>query len=260
MNLIFISDKCDRVQCDNEIISYRRKISYKKYLVMKNLLNISGLFIAISIMIVTVTSCSKDDSAANNPNDNGNNNIANLQAQINSLPKESLNAAELNSLAFLREEEKLARDVYIALYNKWGVNIFNNISNSEQAHMEAVLLLLQKYSLTDPVSNNATGVFQNTTLQNLYNELVAKGHVNLSAAYQVGATIEDLDIFDLKRALVDTDNQDIKLVFDMLTKGSRNHLRSFYKNILNVGGTYIPQYITQSEFDAIINSSMETGF
>lgn len=227
---------------------------------MKNLLKISGLFIALSTMIVTVTSCSKEDTVANNLNSNGNNNIANLQAQINSLPKETLNAAELNSLVLLREEEKLARDVYIALYNKWGVTIFNNISNSEQTHMEAVLLLLQKYSLTDPVGNNATGVFQNTTLQNLYNELVAKGNVNVSAAYQVGATIEDLDIFDIKRLLVDTDNQDIQLVYTMLEKGSRNHLRSFYKNILNVGGTYIPQYITQAEFDAIINSSMETGF
>jgi len=183
-----------------------------------------------------------------------------LQTQINSFPKDSLNQAELGSLSFMREEEKLARDVYIILYNKWGVNIFNNISASEQTHMDAVLLLLQKYSLADPVGTNAVGVFQNETLQILYNQLVAKGNTKLAEAYQVGATIEDLDIFDLKRLLVDIDNQDIRLVYDMLTRGSRNHLRSFYKNILNTGGTYIPQYITQSEFDAIINSSMETGF
>ncbi|MDP3667796.1 MAG: DUF2202 domain-containing protein, partial [Sediminibacterium sp.] len=71
---------------------------------------------------------------------------------------------------------------------------------------------------------------------------------------------EDLDIFDLKNALINIDNQDIRLVYDNLTKGSRNHMRSFYKNVLNVGGTYTPQYITQAEFDAIINSAMETGF
>lgn len=123
-----------------------------------------------------------------------------------------------------------------------------------------MLLLLQKYSLTDPVGNNAVGVFQNITLQNLYNQLVAKGNISVAEAYQVGATIEDLDIFDLKRLLVDIDNRDIRLVYDMLTKGSRNHLRSFYKNILNIGGIYISQYITQAEFDAIINSPMETGF
>lgn len=209
--------------------------------------------------MLTVVSCSKNDAPAKNDN-NGNINFANLQAQINSLPKEPLSQAELASLSFMREEEKLAKDVYITLYNKWGVNIFTNISASEQTHMESVLLLLTKYSLTDPVGSNAIGVFNNTTLQNLYNQLVVQGNTSILEAYKVGATIEDLDIFDLRNALINIDSQDIRLVYDMLTKGSRNHMRSFYKNILNVGGTYIPQYITQAEFDAIINSSMETGF
>ena len=160
----------------------------------------------------------------------------------------------------MREEEKLARDVYITLYSKWSVNIFNNISSSEQTHMDAVLLLLKKYNLTDPVGSNAVGVFNNATLQNLYNQLVAQGNNSVLDAYKVGATIEDLDIFDLKNTLLNNDHQDIKLVYDMLTKGSRNHMRSFYKNILNTGGSYTPQYITQAEFDAIINSSMEIGF
>jgi len=227
---------------------------------MKNLLKNSGVVLILSALIFTIASCSKDDTPANNGNDNGNINIANLQAQIASLPKEPLNPVELSSLSFMREEEKLARDVYITLYNKWGVNIFTNISSSEQTHMDAILMLLNKYSLIDPVGSNGVGVFANTTLQTLYNQLVAKGSASVLDAYKVGATIEDLDIFDLKTALISIDNQDIRLVYDMLTKGSRNHMRSFYKNILNVGGTYTPQYITQAEFDAIINSAMETGF
>ena len=211
-------------------------------------------------LFFTVASCSKDDTPANNGNNNGNINIANLQAQITSLPKEPLNSIELSTLSFMREEEKLARDVYITMYNKWGVNIFTNISSSEQTHMESVLLLLNKYSLTDPVGINLVGVFNNTRLQNLYTQLVVQGNTSILEAYKVGATIEDLDIFDLQTALVNIDNQDIRLVYDMLAKGSRNHLRSFYRNVLNAGGTYTPQYITQAEFDAIVNSAMETGF
>lgn len=227
---------------------------------MKNLLKNSGLLILAAGLVLSVTSCSKDDTPSNKANDNGNINTANLQAQINTLPKEPLSTAELTSLSFMREEEKLARDVYNTLYNKWGVNIFTNISNSEQTHMDAILMLLNKYSLTDPVGSNSVGVFSNATLQNLYNQLVAQGNASVPDANKVGATIEDLDIFDLKTALTSIDNQDIRLVYDMLTKGSRNHMRSFYKNILNTGGAYIPQYITQAEFDAIINSAMETGF
>lgn len=213
----------------------------------------------LAAMLFTVASCSKDDTSGSKGN-NGNINMANLQTQITSLPIDPLSPAELATLSFMREEEKLARDVYITLYNKWGVNIFSNISNSEQIHMDAILMLLNKYSLTDPVGSNAVGVFNNTTLQNLYNQLLVQGNTSILEAYKVGATIEDLDIFDLKNALFGNDNQDIKLVYDMLTKGSRNHMRSFYKNMLNVDGTYFPQYITQAEFDAIINSPMEKGF
>jgi hypothetical protein len=227
---------------------------------MKKVLKTGVSLFLSAALVVSIASCSKDDTPANNGNDNGNINFANLQAQITSLPKEPLNSTELTSLSFMREEEKLARDVYITLYNKWGVNIFTNISNSEQTHMESVLLLLNKYNLADPVGTNPVGVFNNTILQGLYNQLVLQGNSSVLEAYKVGATIEDLDIFDLKNALTTIDNQDIKLVYDMLTKGSRNHLRSFYKNVLNVGGTYTAQYITQAEFDAIINSAMETGF
>lgn len=225
---------------------------------MKNLLKSLSFFLLAVVFTVTLASCGKDDT--NPANDDANINNTNLQTQINSLPKEALSQDELNNLAYLREEEKLARDVYITLYNKWKVNIFTNISASEQTHMDAVLSLLNKYALPDPVGSNAVGVFKDSALQNLYNQLVAKGNISVLDAYKVGATIEDVDIFDLKNALLKTDNQDIRLVYDMLTKGSRNHIRSFYKNILNTGGTYTPQYITQAEFDAIINSGMETGF
>lgn len=227
---------------------------------MKKSVRNAGFVILFGTLFFSISSCSKDNSPANNANNNGNINIANLQAQINSLPKEPLNQTELTSLSFMREEEKLARDVYITLYNKWGVNIFTNISASEQTHMESVLLLLTKYNLTDPVGSNPVGVFNNVTFQTLYNQLLAQGNTSLPDAYKAGATIEDLDIFDLTNALTGIDNQDIRLVYNNLTKGSRNHMRSFYKNILNVGSTYTPQYITQAEFDAIINSPMETGF
>ncbi len=159
----------------------------------------------------------------------------------------------------MREEEKLARDVYTTLYGKWKIIIFNNIGESEQTHMDAVLQLLNRYNLQDPVGNNNVGEFNNADLQELYLQLVELGSTSISDALQVGATIEDLDIFDLENALTKIDNQDIELVYDNLTKGSRNHLRSFYSNILIASETYVPQFITQEKFDAIVNSPMETG-
>ena len=184
---------------------------------------------------------------------------AQVNSQINNLPKETLSTIEKSSLLVMREEEKLARDVYITLFRKWNLKVFNNISNSEQTHTNAVLALLQKYDIADPVGNNEIGVFENEPLQELYDKLVAQGSVSLLEGVKVGATVEDLDIFDLEEYLKVVDNQDIIYVYQNLTKGSRNHLRSFYGQVLSQNGTYEAQFISQSEFDAVINSARETG-
>jgi len=211
---------------------------------MKNL-----LIVAIMI-VVTTTSCKKDEEKTSS-NDIG--------AQINDFPKESLNADELASLKIMREEEKLAHDVYMNLYRKWNTPIFTNIAASEQTHTNAVLTLLNKYQITDPVGNNAEGIFTDTTLQTIYNQLVVKGNSSNLDGFIVGATVEDLDIFDLNHWLTKIDNQDLKFVYENLNKGSRNHLRSFYTQILQSGGTYKAQYLTQEQLEAIINSPKETG-
>ncbi|HOY95328.1 MAG TPA: DUF2202 domain-containing protein, partial [Catalimonadaceae bacterium] len=210
---------------------------------MKNILILILFASTISI------SCKKENvGAGNDPT-----------AQINAYPKEPLSADETASLLMMREEEKLAHDVYMALGNKWGTNIYSNIASSEQSHTNAVLTLIQKYNLTDPVGSNPAGVFRDSTLQTLYNQLVAKGSLTALDGFKIGATIEDLDIYDLNNWSSKTDNQDIRFVYQNLTKGSRNHLRSFYSQITGSGGSYTAQYLTQSELEAIINSPKETG-
>ena len=206
-------------------------------------------FISI-ITILTISGCKKDEAAAPGQN---------IASQIKAYPIESLNADETASLLYMREEEKLAHDVYITLHHKWGTNMFSNIAASEQTHSEAVLELIKKYGLVDPVGSQAVGVFSDTTLQKIYNQLIIQGNASSLEAFKVGATIEDLDIFDLNNWSARIDNQDIKFVYQNLTKGSRNHLRSFYSQITGAGGSYSAQYISQAEFDSIINSAKETG-
>jgi len=177
---------------------------------------------------------------------------------IASLPLEPLNDAEKSSLLFMREEEKLARDVYDYLYLKWSLQIFDNISTSEQPHMDAILELLNRYELEDPAKQDESGSFVNSDLQKLYTDLTKVGTTSIVDALKVGAAIEEIDILDLNNALdVDVDNQDITIVYENLMKGSRNHLRSFVKTLGNQGVIYQPQYLTKEEYDAIINSDME---
>jgi hypothetical protein len=209
----------------------------------------SIIFLSIWTISSLLISCKKDEINTN----------SSISEQINNFPKEALSTDETNSLLVMREEEKLAYDVYTTLYKKWGLAVFNNISSSEITHTTAVLTLMNRFNIADPVGNNAVGIFENSTLQALYNQLVAQGSISITEAVKVGATIEDLDIFDLHEWQKKVDNQDINFVYDNLTKGSRNHLRSFYGQVLNQNSTYKAQYITQTEFDAIIDSPKETN-
>ena len=183
-----------------------------------------------------------------------------LQDQLATIPLGVLTAEEEAGLLFMREEEKLAHDVYVQLDAQWQQLVFANIAPSEQTHTEAVLQLLQRYTVQDPVGSNPAGVFIDATLQGLYDVLVARGSATLIDALMVGAEVEELDIFDLDQRLATVvDNDDIVLVYDALKKGSRNHLRAFMRALTEQNVTYTPQHLSQEDFDAIVNSPMETG-
>ncbi len=163
---------------------------------------------------------------------------------------------EVQSLIHMRQEEKLARDVYLSLYQRWGARIFNNIASSEQRHTNAVKTLLDRYGIPDPITNDSIGFFQDPNLTNLYQTLVDQGSRSLLDALVVGATIEDLDIYDLDEALANIAvNSDVIRVYTHLVHGSENHMRAFYRQIVRNGGTYSPQYISQERFDEIISGS-----
>lgn len=178
---------------------------------------------------------------------------------VGSVTEEDLSAEEVAGLLFMREEEKLAHDVYVALFNVWGAQVFANIAESETEHTEAIRQLILSHSLPDPAATTAPGVFVNTELQALYDQLVAMGQPSLIEALKVGCLIEEKDIQDIndKKKLV-IDEPDIVQVYDHLLCGSRNHLRAFNDNLLQQGVTYVPQVITQAEWDAIAYSAQES--
>ena len=113
--------------------------------------------------------------------------------------------------------------------------------------------------LPDPAAGNAPGEFQDQNLQGLYDILIARGQASLIDALIVGAQIEDLDINDLNLQLQIADNADVILVYNSLLEGSQNHLRAFISQLTALGFEYVPEYISQELFDAIINSPAETG-
>ena len=138
----------------------------------------------------------------------------------------ALTATETSSILFMKQEEKVARDVYQMLYAKWGHVTFGNIAVSEQSHMDAVDNLIARYRLTD-TTPAAAGKFTYPELQALYDELIVLGNKSLEDALAVGVMIEQADIADLQAALKATKEKPIRNVFTNLMEGSYNHLAAF---------------------------------
>ena len=169
-----------------------------------------------------------------------------------------LSDLEIADLLFMREEEKLARDSYIVLHELWGEAVYSNISISEQQHMDAMEKLLDKYGLPDPVADeDDVGSFVDDELDVLFTYLMDLGEESALAGLNVGGLIEEKDMHDIQAAIDAADHQDIKDVYGSLLCGSRNHLRSFVKNIELAGSTYTASVLPQDEVDEIANSPME---
>ena len=72
-----------------------------------------------------------------------------LSDTLDQITAGQLSDTEIDGILYMREEEKLARDVYLTLSQQWELPIFQNIAGSEATHMEAVSHLLDRYGLTD---------------------------------------------------------------------------------------------------------------
>jgi hypothetical protein len=172
-------------------------------------------------------------------------------------PSEQLiiSAEERQTLLFTREEEKLAHDVYEYAFNKYGLNVFQNIANSESSHVLSVLSVMETYQIQDPLSGSTTlGEFTDPILIDLYSELIGRVDLSLNESFLVGLFIEDLDISDLENAISETDKLNISALYANLECGSKNHMRAFYDQATANGITYTPEFISQSEYSSIINS------
>jgi hypothetical protein len=217
-------------------------------------------FVAVpAIMVVAaigLASCSGDDAANTAATSSIDSSIPTAPSSSIAITS-SLDASTVDGLLYMREEEKLARDVYEFLGAKWNLPIFGSIAASEQSHMDSIATLLTRYGIPDPVADSPRGEFTIPVIQDLYDQLVALGNTSVVDALTVGAMIEDLDIVDLQNRA--TPVPDIQAVYNNLEKGSRNHLRTFTAQLGLYGATYSPVYLSQAEYDAIISSSSERG-
>jgi hypothetical protein len=188
----------------------------------------TGFLIATMTVVglaVIFLSCSKIQDADDNSALKGRSIQSNSTASANCDFNAILTETEIQNLMHMREEEKIARDVYLSFYEKYNMQIFSNIAKSEQRHMDAVLGLIEGYGLTDPAEGKDIGEFT-PDFQTLYDALIAEG-TSLTKALEVGVKIEEMDIDDLTEYLSETETANIIQVYSNLLAASQNHLKAF---------------------------------
>ena len=162
-----------------------------------------------------------------------------------------LSEDEAVELTYMREEEKLARDVYLLMNQIWSARIFARIASSEQRHMDTMGKMVDKYGLTDPALPDE-GLFTDDYLQSKYYELIDIGDDSYVDGLYVGATIEEIDMIDIQHAIDVTTHVDVLNAYQNLLEGSKDHLRAYVGALETQGYIYSPQFISQELFDAIM--------
>ena len=162
---------------------------------------------------------------------------------------------EVEMLQYVREEEKMARDVYLVLSGKFKKAIFKKIALSEQEHMDKVLCLMIHFNVEDPASDEI-GEFTNHHIQDMYDDLIDLA-TNIINGLTAGAIIEDYDIKDLNDWMEVTENESIISVFSNIVCGSGNHIISFTELLNGFDTEYTPTYITEEEYQAILDAGSQ---
>jgi len=167
-----------------------------------------------------------------------------IQSIVNAIEPVVLSLEQKATLAYMWDEERLARDIYLALNALTpSQTLYNIATKGELQHIASVQTLIQKYDLNifnttdysgayseDALEAYNTGVYNTPEITALYSELYTKGEQSLQDALEVGCMVEVTDINDLNTDIKLVQNaEDIRLVFEGLRSGSYNHYWAFDK-------------------------------
>ena len=168
---------------------------------------------------------------------------------INSTAAGELSEEQKSALAFMWNEEKLAKDIYLALYKLYpNQTLYNIPTKSEATHQNMVQELLKKYDLNifaddfsggydaNALASVAEGEFIIEDIKTLYDNLYSIGKNSEIDALKVGCMVEVTDINDLNERLeIANGNDDMTSVFTNLRDGSYNHYWAFDSALKTLG-------------------------
>jgi len=177
----------------------------------------------------------------------------------NDYPKYNLTQENKDDLAYMGNEERLAYNVYMGLYDYFQdkdieiKQLYNIANKSESYHISIVRDLVRKYEITpsdltiisSPVGSSSEDQSELPAdkygvehIQELYDALMAKGKNSQQDALEVGCMVEVTDIYDLDERIENAKEsgaQDLIDGFNILRNGSYNHYWAFDDGLKALG-------------------------
>jgi len=195
-----------------------------------------NLFYITTVALIVSTGC-MGSSNSSYPKAQSNLGYPSSNISSNSIKPNSSSNEVKKSLEYMYEEERLAKEVYLSIYQKQPVRqLYRIATNSETRHISAVEALARKYGVR--LYPQRVGVYRNPHIQSLFNSLYAKGVRSQKDALEVGCMVEVTDIDDLNRYIATAQRagaSDVVQTYEFLRRGSYNHYWAFDRGLKSLG-------------------------
>ncbi len=155
------------------------------------------------------------------------------------------------AIAYMWNDEKMAHDLYLALYDIFpNKTLYNIATKAETTHKSIVENLAKTYDINitnyqngygehysqEDLDKYGAGEFFIPAVQQTYDTLYNQGSKSEIDALKVGCMVEVVDVDDLDKYLdVVKDKPDITSAFENLRSGSYNHYWAFDTALKNLG-------------------------
>ena len=194
------------------------------------------LFYIVGVVSLLSTGCMGSGSRTLN-SQNSNLGYPSSNIQSSKVTATSTMEEVKKSLEYMYEEERLAKEVYLSIYQKQPVRqLYRIATNSETRHISAVEALARKYGVR--LYPQRVGVYRNPHIQSLFNSLYAKGVRSQKDALEVGCMVEVTDVEDLNRYIATAQRagaSDVVQTYEFLRRGSYNHYWAFDRGLKSLG-------------------------
>ena len=162
-------------------------------------------------------------------------------------------SADEEYLQYLYESILMTGEIFRNSYEKWGIPEFNNVSRKEFSSLDSIRTILDKYKIKNPAANHHAGIYFNPQIQLWHNENLSKAIFSYDDALVTAIRLEEKIIYDIQQhSTKEITNNDLRNLYTKLNASATSHLKIFYQLLMNRGGSFSPEYLSQPEFEKLL--------